>query len=305
MRLSLIVITFALLPIACTSRPKAVAHEPRRISNNEFTAASINFWKAGGGARRPVDHYVGAKVAIDSVAEFIQHFGSRNRIIGFQEINENAPRDFMTFDENDQFTIYDGVRWDQPEQIANRLGDDWSHVFGAVHETGHFGTGGNAIVTNLPFDEEGWVKFIHDPYDLDTWGNYRRGMTFARFGVPGRSVWVIVTHLGGDPDDGHVAVRQLEQLLDHVDEASLGPPVIVMGDFNIRDDVQVDAHGAMDKLMARAGYEEICNSRRDYIFLHDPQDRLEITGRGSVEAVTGSVRFSDHEIVWCRLRWRD
>ncbi len=284
-------------------------HRPREIRQG-FFVASVNCWR-GSGTSQDANGYVGSAAGLGAASNFLRTTFGGPGVVGLQEINVDVPRDFIwpPSGGGPVQVLDDSVLWNQPERIAQGISADWNSYFGFTRGN-QLGRGGNALLTNIAYAKAGEELFAFDPDFPQWWGGiHNRGMTRAKldFGQ-GRRLWVVTTHIGGEENRGEVAMRQLFELLGHVKRYRHDYPVIVMGDFNIRDnfDDHAASYASLNKLMVEdvSGFRKVVEHNRVHIYLYDPLGKLEEIDSGSMPATYGDIQFSDHHVVWGRFVWR-
>lgn len=310
-----------------------------------FTVVSQNVWLGGtqtyDRARGTIERCYGesscsracTRTNLDRLASHLAAVsGSGGVIVGLQEVDRSTGR----------ACGIDGAAA-LSRGLNRRLGKSFRHQFGRSIDL-QGGSFGNAILTNVPVLFTGTVALPtiegHEPRNLT--------VSLVDFG-PRRRLWFGVVHLDHRRSD--LALAQAEEaalaLSAHARNSAWSGPSILVGDFNLssgqKDECRPhheDCGRALTTLLeSRGRYREITSDigrtflrlgrngimqwrKLDYIFVDDPEGRLEIVREFSVHQGTfgmpiqipvkvrtvlpciGDLCFSDHKTLVARFRWR-
>lgn len=131
------------------------------------------------------------------------------------------------------------ARWPEQPQAEFLAPEGYEPVYRTNAITRH-GEHGNALLSR-------WPVLSHQHEDMSDHRFEQRGLLHTEVQLAGRTVHVLVVHLGLVPAS---RVRQVVQLQDYIRrEIADADPVIVAGDFN-------DWGQGLTRLMARAGLQE-------------------------------------------------
>ncbi len=122
---------------------------------------------------------------------------------------------------------------DQPAVLADICGG--TPIFGKAYSFGENMDYGNAMISRFPVLSSKTVT-IPDP-DVRKYNGYyeTRAVLCAMLDCGGKTLCILSTHFGLNPDEQENAVNTVLKLLDTIDT-----PVILMGDFNVTpDDIAV------------------------------------------------------------------
>jgi hypothetical protein len=271
-------------------------------AQNTFKVMSLNLWLSGTAAHEvATGTVVGPSRAIPLFASFVDaRMGTSAGLIALQEVDVNTSR----------------CNLHTPTGIANRLGSGWWQRFGQARVFGG-GAYGNAVLSNvtLAATEQYWpfafdpVKGANckrdrnagmtDPESCD-YGTEPRQATATKLSFgSGRALWFVAVHL-----DYHARVpteQQLFELLGKTKGFDPDFPVIIAGDFNIPE--RGSEHEAAIQTMELGGYTLVGTSSVDYVFLYDPNNRIDVVKTSIVAPVQGGVKLSDHDAVIVDFKW--
>jgi endonuclease/exonuclease/phosphatase family metal-dependent hydrolase len=158
------------------------------------------------------------------------------------------------------------------------------------------GEHGNALLSR-------WPVLTHQHEDMSDHRFEQRGLLHTEVQLAGRTVHVLVVHLGLVPAS---RVRQVVQLEDYIRrEIAQADPVIVAGDFN-------DWGQGLTRQLARAGLHEFEGARTPTYPARLPLAQLDhVYARGlhpvSVMVPQGRIwrQMSDHLPLVAELTWKD
>ncbi|MCB0029012.1 MAG: hypothetical protein KDE28_13955 [Anaerolineales bacterium] len=283
----------------------------------DFSVININIWRGGTDAFQGSDSKdtVGPEIALAKIASYVAtNLGSLDGILGLQEIYTE-----VDFCESAEDGIIDG-EINEANFIADMIERDWQAVTG-ITRNANIGKRANAILTNLNVEKQQVWNFAFDQNIVRDYGRFPRGAVAAKLKLPGestfpRKLWVVCTHFDGGSHEGLadppgvVAIRQLFQALGRIKTFDPDFPVILMGDFNIKKSLG-QPYAALQHLMMQgvSGFQEVCSHLRMYLYLYDPNKRLEIVSADDRNDPTGrtfeSVTFTDHAVLKADFRWRE
>ena len=187
------------------------------------------------------------------------------------------------------------ARWPEQPQAEFLAPEGYEPVYRTNAITRH-GEHGNALLSR-------WPVLSHQHEDMSDHRFEQRGLLHTEVQLAGRTVHVLVVHLGLVPAS---RVRQVVQLQDYIRlEISDAEPVIVAGDFN-------DWGQGLTRLMARAGLQESDAGRTPTYPARLPLAQLDhVYARGlqpvSVMVPQGRIwrQMSDHLPLVAELVWQD
>jgi endonuclease/exonuclease/phosphatase family metal-dependent hydrolase len=181
------------------------------------------------------------------------------------------------------------------------------------------GTFGNAIVTNAPIAKTQYWRFAHDPDNPQQFGEEPRGAIAVRLDFDRKPLWFVDVHL--DPPNG-IAMRQVWQLMGRIKTFDPDFPVIVAGDFNIRNrsprtGSPEQTYYTMAKVFELAGFVDVSlhrdtaviapttalDGQLDYVFVYDPNSRITCTSCTAAWVASSPYVFTDHKALVARFRW--
>jgi endonuclease/exonuclease/phosphatase family metal-dependent hydrolase len=197
-------------------------------------------------------------------------------IIGMQEVDRGTSRVALL---------------NVPQVVAAGMGRGWGSRFDALMSF-QGGTFGNAVVANVSITKTQYWHFAHDPNNPLQFGEEPRGAIAVKVDFSGKPLWFVNVHL--DPPNG-IAMRQVWQLMGNIKTFDPDFPVIVVGDFNIRNRAPgtgspEQTYFTMAQVFDLAGFEDVSLHRNtaieapttaldgqlDYVFVYDPNRRITV-----------------------------
>ncbi len=282
---------------------------PSLASAQEFTVVSLNMWQSGTRGFNALTHQLlpASPARLSGFEAFLRRtVPSGHGLVGLQEVDDGARRS-------------GGI--DVAQCLDQAMGPGWANRFGGVlpYQGGRYG---NALLTNVRIRKTQYWTFAHDPNNASDYGREPRGAVACKLDFGGKSLWFITTHL--DPVNA-VALRQAWQLMGCLKTLDPDVPVIVVGDFNIRNrpprtgnPERTYAHLAAVFDAAASGFVDVSrnlstaveapltttNGQLDYIFLYDPHSRLRLLRCQAAWVTAPRYVLSDHKALVARFRWK-
>lgn len=187
------------------------------------------------------------------------------------------------------------AHWPEQSQADFLAPEGYEAIYRTNAITRH-GEHGNALLSR-------WPVVSHQHEDMSDHRFEQRGLLHTEVQQAGRTVHVLVVHLGLVPAS---RVRQVAQLEDYIRrEIALADPVIVAGDFN-------DWGQGLTRQLARAGLHEFMGTRAPTYPARLPLAQLDhVYARGlrplSVMVPQGRIwrQMSDHLPLVAELAWLD
>ena len=187
------------------------------------------------------------------------------------------------------------AHWPEQSQADFLAPEGYESIYRSNAITRH-GEHGNALLSR-------WPVVSHQHEDMSDHRFEQRGLLHTEVQLAGRTVHVLVVHLGLVPAS---RVRQVAQLEDYIRrEIAQADPVIVAGDFN-------DWGQGLTRQLARAGLHEFAGARSPTYPARLPLAQLDhVYARGlrplSVMVPQGRIwrQMSDHLPLVAELAWLD
>ena len=249
--------------------------------------------------------------AAEFAASMIRATCPGRALVGMQEVDINVPRKGPGCS-----TVR---RVDVPAAIDSHLPAEWSYYFGYAIQ-GDDSLYGNCNAYNVfPLAEQRW------PLAWDANNQFQYGeqpmttVATKHFFGAGRTLWFVNVHLHWK-DGGHVAVRQLYQVLGRIKTFDPDIPVVLLGDFNIKGnwppfrDMSKLLGSSDGEVSQLSGFKRVAeiqggvyDQRVDFVFLYNPnpdEPRLVVVDTKEFAPEHLGVLLSDHRVLTVEFEWQ-